>query len=172
MKSFLSSFTIIGQCFLVDPPTADPPIADPPTADPTDDVLPVADPFTTDVPTSAASFTEPLTTACDPQPSSARAREKSNCFRSDRETYHMIREWFKSDESLIDDCNKTGMGRTTFYQKRYFVVMMETDEAAFTSLAQEEKRIKHLNKLCKEKLENSPYKRVHKSLKMEGKLLP
>ena len=121
MKSFLSSFTIIGQCFLVDPPTADPPIADPPTADPTDDVLPVADPFTTDVPTSAASFTEPLTTACDPQPSSARAREKSNCFRSDRETYHMIREWFKSDESLIDDCNKTGMGRTTFYQKRYYV---------------------------------------------------
>lgn len=99
-------------------------------------------------------------------------RHLSNDFKSEKESYFKIQDLCKSGKNLLEACKKTGIGRTTFYQRRFIVELMETDEEAFASLVQKERRIKQLNKLCKEKLETSPFKTVYRNLKFDGKLLP
>ena len=97
----------------------------------------------------------------------------SFCFKSKKETYHRIREGFRSIESLVEACKQMGMCRTTFYQRISLVEMMDqTDEDEFRELAEEERRIKNLNRISRENLLNSPFKTLYKSLRSEGKLLP
>ncbi len=104
-----------------------------------------------------------------PGPSTSHA----NGFRTEKEAYHRVRERFNSGEPLMEACKKAGMGRATFYARRFIVEMIETDSLAFEDLVQSGKKTKpQLNKLCKAKLESSPYKRVYRNLKVDGKLLP
>ena len=61
---------------------------------------------------------------------------------------------------------------STFYSKRFIIEIIETHESTFTDLAVQEKRPKYLNKLCKQTLDSSPFKRLHIDLPTVSLLSP
>ena len=73
---------------------------------------------------------------------------------------------------MLSACKKSGVGRSTFYHKRFIAEMMETDENSFLNLVDKEKCPEQLSKLYKQTLVCSPYKRTYDDLKKSVKLLP
>ena len=73
---------------------------------------------------------------------------------------------------IKEACKNSGIGKSTFYDRRFIVELMKADHDTFISLYQEEKRVGRLNKLCREKLAESPLKRLHEGMKKDGMLLP
>ena len=105
----------------------------------------------------------------------AKKKRRQRCagsFETETTIYHEVRERVTSGEHLVAACKKSGVKKSSFYERRYIVELMETDPDAFSLLYSSEKRLKVLNKMCMETLKASPLKRIHESLKQEGKLLP
>ena len=59
---------------------------------------------------------------------------------TEKEVYHEIRRRYNYGGPLTNTCKKSGIGRSTFYSKRFIIEMMETDESTITHLAVQEKR--------------------------------
>ena len=60
-------------------------------------------------------------------------------FTSDSNIYNQVRERVTSGGHIKMACRNSGIGKSTFYDRR-FIELMEADHDTFTSLYQEERR--------------------------------
>ena len=86
--------------------------------------------------------------------------------------YHKVRNRrLNSGDNLEKACKSVGISRSTFHSRIWVVEMIETDPDAFKKIHISERRIERLNKICKERLQESPLKSLHSSYKKQQKLL-
>ena len=74
------------------------------------------------------------------QPSKKIRQSLASNFTSDAVIYHQMRERVTSVEHTKEACKNSGIGKSTFYDRRFIIELMEADHDAFTSLYQEERR--------------------------------
>ena len=82
-----------------------------------------------------------------------------------QETIDKVKERVISGEHVVDACRNLGLGRTTFYNRKCIAELKQTCPKTLQELLLIEKRVAELNKLCKQKLEESPLKRVRSEMK-------
>ena len=79
---------------------------------------------------------------------------------------------YQAGERLCSAFKTANVTKTTFYNRRYIVELMEVDPVLFEELAKSEKTASEFNKICKEKLTKGPLCIKLNRLKASGKLLP
>ena len=84
----------------------------------------------------------------------------------------------KNDEgySIEVSCEKVGCSRAMFYKRRCIAELDEVDHDLFERLREralaDGSTLQAFNKICKQKMAESPLKHMVKDMKKDGKLLP
>ena len=90
----------------------------------------------------------------------------------ERDMYMKILRRYLSGEKMCYAFRNAKVTKTTFYNRRFIVELMEVDPVLLRELAKSEKSASELNRVCKERLSKPPLCQKLSRLKSSGKLLP
>ena len=93
-------------------------------------------------------------------------------YRHARELYMKVLARHRIGENMAQAFKSTGVRKSSFYERRFIVELMEIDPLLLKELSLGEKCATELNKMCKEMLLRSPQFERLKHLKDMGRLLP
>ena len=114
----------------------------------------------------------PLRHYTTPSPRKIQILHKLGDYQYERKLYMLVLARFRSGDNMSEAFRSTGVRKTTFYERRYIVELMETEPELFQELVQAEGSATELNKLCRDHLTVFPQIQKLQYLRNIGRLLP